>query len=247
MTAVGAEPGGEGGESGDVIGGASAVGARAVGVGVLVNIEDEVGLAAVQVGDLVESSSRAVVDKLGSVGPVIAGQQNQVLGGSGLADGGDSSLDGGGPGVDVLEIMGLVHDTESDLGLRSVLGGQLRPDGGELGVGGAAAAADDGTVPAGVVVEVDDTQLSAGVQAVCNLGVVLRKERAVEVAAEGIANEVLPADGETEGIELIILDEVVHLGLTSGAGVLVSTRAAVGINTEVEASDVDTGVLHLAL
>ena len=69
LTAVGAEPRGELGEAGDVGGGgnASRVGAAVVRVRVLVDVENEVGLAAVEVGDLVEGSSRAIVDKVSSV------------------------------------------------------------------------------------------------------------------------------------------------------------------------------------
>jgi hypothetical protein len=176
--------------------------------------------------------------------PVVTGQQNQVLSGAGLADSSDSGLDGGGPGVDVLKIMGLVHETESDLGLRSILGSKLRPDRGELSVGGTTAAANNLTVPAGVVVEVEDTELGAGVQAVGHLLVVLGEEGGVEVATELAVDKVLPANGETESVELVVLDEVLHLGLTGGSGVDVAAGGStVGVHTEIEASNVDTGVL----
>jgi hypothetical protein len=180
--------------------------------------------------------------------PVVTGQQNQVLGGTSLADGSDSSLDGSSPSVDVLKIMGLVHDAESDLRLGSILGSQLRPDGSELSVGGTTAAANNLAVPAGVVVEVEDAELGARVQAVGHLLVVLGEEARVEGAAEVLVDEVLPADGETEGVELVVLDEVVHLGLTGGSRVdEAAGGSTVGVHTEIEASDVDTGVLILVL
>jgi hypothetical protein len=176
--------------------------------------------------------------------PVVTGQQNQVLGGTGLADSSDSSLDGGGPGVDVLKIVGLVHETESDLGLRSVLGSKLRPHRGELSVGGTTAAANNLAVPAGVVVEVEDTELSTGVQAVGHLLIVLGEEGGVEVTAELAVDKVLPANGETESVELVVLDEVLHLGLTGGSRVDVAAGGStVGVHAEIEASNVDTGVL----
>ena len=100
LTLVGAEPVAEGGEGGDVVGGAGGVGAGAVGVEVLVDVEDQVVGGAVEVGDLVEGGGGAVVDEGAGVGPLVAGEEELVAGGAGLADGGDGSLDGSGPGVD---------------------------------------------------------------------------------------------------------------------------------------------------
>jgi len=100
LALVGAEPVAEGGEGGDVVGGAGGVGAGAVGVEVLVNVEDQVVGGAVEVGDLVEGGGGAVVDEGAGVGPLVAGEEELVLGGAGLADGGDGGLDGRGPGVD---------------------------------------------------------------------------------------------------------------------------------------------------
>jgi hypothetical protein len=60
--------------------------------------------------------------------------------------------------------------------------------------------------------------------------------------------QVLPADGETEGVELVVLDEVVHLGLTGGSRVdEAAGGGTVGVHAEIEASNVDTGVLILVL
>ena len=54
-----------------------------------------------------------------------------------------------------IHVVGLVHDTEDDLGLRSIFRGELRPEADELIVSnGSVALADDLAVPAGVVVDV---------------------------------------------------------------------------------------------
>jgi hypothetical protein len=100
LALVGAEPGAEGVEGFDVVGGAGGVGAGAVGVEVLVDVEDQVVGAAVEVGDLGEGGGGAVVDEGAGVGPLVAGEEELVGGGAGLADGGDGSLDRLGPGVD---------------------------------------------------------------------------------------------------------------------------------------------------
>jgi hypothetical protein len=69
LATVGAEPASELGETGNVVRGGDTgrVGARVVGIGVLVNIEDKVGLASVKVGDLVQGSGRTVIDEVRSV------------------------------------------------------------------------------------------------------------------------------------------------------------------------------------
>jgi hypothetical protein len=100
LALVGAEPGAEGVEGVDVVGGAGSVGAGAVGVEVLVDVEDQVGGAAVEVGDLGQGGGGAVVDEGAGVGPLVAGEEELVGGGAGLANGGDGGLDGLGPGVD---------------------------------------------------------------------------------------------------------------------------------------------------
>ena len=90
----------------DVVGGASGVGARSVGVEVLVHIEDEVGGAAVKVGDLRELITGAVGDESAGVGPLVARKENLVLGGTSLADGGHCGLNGGTPALDVHVVLG---------------------------------------------------------------------------------------------------------------------------------------------
>jgi hypothetical protein len=90
----------------DVVGGASGVGARSVGVEVLVHVEDEVGGAAVKVGDLGELVTGAVGDESAGVGPLVAGKENLVLGGTSLADSGHSGLNSASPALDVNVVLG---------------------------------------------------------------------------------------------------------------------------------------------
>ena len=260
---VGAEPVAEGGEGCDVVGGAGGGGAGAIGVEVLVDVEDEVVGAAVEVGDLVKSGGGAVVDEGAGVGPLVAGEEELVLGGAGLADGGDGGLDGRGPGVDgdiVLkesrsvrrreyrdaeawsshgDTYRLVHEAKGDLVVALVLGSNLRPKAGELSVSGTALA-NDLAVPAGVVVDVDNAESSAGGQAVLDLGVVDSPVGGAKGAADRLVDEELPADGDTEGVEAVVRDEVVHLVEAILAGSLAGARAASAISA---AAEVETGDL----
>jgi hypothetical protein len=100
------EPRAESLEDSDVVGGAGGVGAGSVGVKVLVHVEDEVGGAAVKVGDLGELIAGAVGDEGAGVGPLVAGKENLVLGGTSLADGGHGGLNGGSPALDVNIMLG---------------------------------------------------------------------------------------------------------------------------------------------
>jgi hypothetical protein len=95
------EPRAESLEDVDVVGGAGGVGAGTIRVKVLVHVEDEVGGAAVKVGDLGKLIAGAVGDESTGVGPLVAGKENLVLGGTSLADGGNGGLNGGTPALDV--------------------------------------------------------------------------------------------------------------------------------------------------
>jgi hypothetical protein len=211
------------------------VGAGSVGVEVLVHVEDQVGGAAVEVLDFGESGAGAVGDVRRSVGPLVAGEEDLVGGGAGLADGGHGGLDGGGPGVDG-DIVRLVHEAESDLVVALVLGSDLGPDAGEVVVGGSALA-DNGAVPASVVVQVNDAKGGARSQAALDLSIVDLPVSSVQGAADGV-DKVLPADGETEGVEAVVFNKVVHLVETSLARVddVAGGASTVGAATEVETS-----------
>lgn len=85
-------------------------------------------------------------------GPVIARDEDHLARGARIADGRHDELDRVGPGVDVGDVVGFVHDAEDDLGAGGVFLRQLGPERDELVVG-RAALADDLAVPAGVVVD----------------------------------------------------------------------------------------------
>ena len=192
LAAVGAQVGGQRGEVvGDVIRDAVGVGAGAVAVEVLVDVVDELGGRAVGVLDGGERG-RGVGDEAARRGVVGAGEQDELRGGAGGADGGHHPLQGDGPRGHG-EVVGLVHRAEDDVGLAGVLGRELAPDGVELRVRGAALP-DDAAVPAGVVVQVDDA-VGAGCQAGLHELIVAGEEGGVEGAAERVGDEVLPAHG----------------------------------------------------
>ena len=192
------------------------------------------------------------------MGPLVAGEENLVAGGAGLADGGHGGLDGGGPLVDVdivlekesvqrsrnetlkLEALigntyRLVHKAERNLSVALVLGGNLRPDAGELSVS-RSALANNSAVPAAVVVEVDDAERSAGCQAALNLLIEDSPVGGAEGAADSVVDEVLPADRDTESVETVVLDEVVHLveAVLAGVDIAASGASAVGATAEIE-------------
>ena len=137
----------------------------------------------------------------------------------------------------------LVHDAKGDLVVALVLGGNLRPKAGEVSVGGTALA-DNLAVPAGVVVDVDNTESSAGGQAVLDLLVVDSPVGGAEGTADLVVDEELPADGDTEGVETVILDEVVHLVEAVLAGCEAGARVASAISA---AAEVETGDLCAVL
>ena len=88
-------------ERSHVVMSASSVRTAVVRVEVLMHVEDEVGGAAVEVGDFAESGSRAVLDVVRSGCVVGAGKEDLLGGGAGFADGCHGGLDGGCPFVDV--------------------------------------------------------------------------------------------------------------------------------------------------
>lgn len=162
------------------------------------------------------------------------------------ADGGDSGLDGLGPGRDG-QVVGLVHDAEDDVGVVGVLGGKRRPESGELVVG-RAALADDLAVPAGIVVDVQDA-LGPGGEAARHQVVVVGEVGGVEVTADDAVGEVLPADAETEHVQVVVAREVLHLRRTGAGrdvGDAIHSTLAVGVAAKVKACDVDAGIRRVA-
>ena len=95
-----------------------------------------------------------------------------------------------------------------------------------------------------IVVQVDDAR-RAGVQARLDERVVLDEVVFVEVAADDLVREELPADGQAEHVEAVVVDKVLHLARAVVAVVLEQRRpggaggaVAVGVAAEVETGDV---------
>ena len=132
----------------------------------------------------------------------------------------------------------LVHDAKGDLVVALVLGSNLRPKAGEVSVSGTALA-NDLAVPAGVVVDVDNAERSAGGQAVLDLFVVDGPVGGAEGAADLVVDEELPANGDTEGVEAVVLDEVVHLveAVLVGGEAGAAVASTIGTAAEVETGD----------
>lgn len=131
----------------------------------------------------------------------------------------------------------LVHHTESNLGVALVFGSNLRPKARELGIG-RAALSNDSAVPAGVVVDVDNAHGRTSVQAALDLLIKSRPVLRVESTANTVHKE-LPAHRNAEGVEAVVVDEVLHLVETGLAGVdnAASGASAVSSATKIEASD----------
>jgi hypothetical protein len=133
---------------------------------------------------------------------------------------------------------GLVHQAKGNSGVALVLGRDLRPKAGELGVC-RSALANDSTVPTGIVVDVDNAKRSTGVQAALDQLVVRGPVVGVEGAAEVVVEQVLPSDRKAEGVQAVVLDEMLDLvdadlaGIDNVGGLASSVDGA----TEVESSD----------
>ena len=226
-----------------MVAGALSVGTRVVAVEVTVDVEDDLVGRAVGVLDLEER--RTAGSGEGTRGCVVSSGDEDHLGlGACLADGVDGSLGGVGPGGHG-EVVGLVHQAESDLALRRVLGRDLGPDISELVVGWAALA-DDLAVPAGVVVEVDEAD-SAGGQAALDELVVGSSDSGIKGTTELVADKVLPSDGKTVDVKLVILGEVLHLSNSVRTGVDVGSAAGSRcVASEIETSNVHTSILGLS-
>jgi len=106
--------------------------------------------------------------------------------------------------------MGLVHDTEGNLGFLAVLLCQLLPYVCQLRIG-RSTLANNLAVPSSIVVNVEDTQRRTRAQAPFHEAIVLGEVVGVQLATELIVEQKLPADGKTESIERVVLDEVIHL------------------------------------
>lgn len=233
----------------DVVGGALLVLARVVDVEVLVQIEQQAVGSAVGVGDLAEQVGALVGHKVGGAGKVVAGEEDDLRLGAGLADGGDGGLAGVGPFRRV-EVVRLIHQTKDDLFVVGVLFGNVGPELGKRVVRGSALA-DDALVVAGKVVQVNHA-VGARVEARLHEGVVALPALGVEGAAALVVGEELPGDGQAEDVELVVLYKVLHLGLAVGAAIVLEGQChrlertgAVNVAAKVDAGHGDAEVLQL--
>lgn len=116
---------------------------------------------------------------------------------------------GGGGKRRLHTVVGFVHQTHDDLCVTGVLRCQLTPQIGEVVVGRPSALANDGSIPASVVVNVYDA-VCTGFQAPLDQLVVSAQVAGVQGCSEGVL-KILPGDGETEDVELVDLGKVGHL------------------------------------
>lgn len=87
----------------------------------------------------------------------------------------------------------LVHQTKSDLVVSLVLRRNLRPETGELGVSGTTLT-HDGTVPASIVVNVNNAKRGTRVQAALDQPIVGLPVVGIEGATKVVVEKELPSD-----------------------------------------------------
>ena len=190
------EPLGNGLEALDIVGCAFAVRARVVDVEILVKVHEQAVVTAVRVCNVGESLGASSGHKCLGTGKVGAGKQDDLRRSAGVSDTGDDFLAGTGPDVDV-QVMRLVHEAKDDLVIVGVLLGQANPEIDEVLVG-RTALADDATVPAAKVVDVNHA-VGARVEAGLHEKVKVAKVGVVELAADLVIDNVLPRSCYMEG------------------------------------------------
>ena len=121
--------------------------------------------------------------------------------------------------VGELTLVRLVHDAHYYFILLRILCRQLAPQTGEVTVFGSTLT-NDLSVPAGVVVNIDNT-VSTSDQTSLDQGVVFGEIRRVQRATDLIIDEVLPPNGQSERVQTIVVNEVLHLTRTILTVVLV--------------------------
>lgn len=107
--------------------------------------------------------------------------------------------------------MRLVHEPEDDVFIVAVLLGQLTPEGDEIIIRDfSATLSNEVAIETGKVVHVHDAG-SAGVQACLDEIVKCLEVVGVKIAAQLVVHKELPANRQTEGIEAVVVDEMLHL------------------------------------
>lgn len=162
---------------------------RVILIQILVQVKVQAVPAAIRVGNLVQRIRTARDHEGLDIREVGAGQQNQVVGGAGLADGRHGGLARLRP-AHHLEAVRLIHDTKGHPIVVGVEPGQLGQEGGEDGVG-RAALGDHSAVVAGKVVDVDDA-VCARVETGLHELVEDAKILLVQSAAKVVVEQVLP-------------------------------------------------------
>lgn len=137
----------------------------------------------------------------------------------------------------------LIHQTEGDLVVVLVLSRNLRPKTSELSIG-RTSLSNDRAVPTSVVVDVDNAKGGAGVQATLDLFVVGREVVGVKGAAEVVVQQELPSHRNTEGVQAIVVDKVLHLVDASLAWIDDTRRLARAIDGAAKVESCDLSWHH---
>ena len=98
-----------------------------------------------------------------------------------------------------------------------------------------------------------DNAVCASVQTSLNESIVFSEIIFVDISTKNVVRQELPSHRQTENVEAIIIDEVLHLSLSIMAIVLkqrwpsgASGATSVGVASKVKSSDVDTCEAELA-
>ena len=160
-------------------------------VEILMRLIDQFGGGPVIILDGRQSRGRGSLKSTDSV-VISAGEKDHLGRGAVMTNGFDGNLNAGSPGGHV-EIVRLVHQAEDDVALRGVFPRELGPETGELLIRWSSLT-DDATVPAGVVVHVEDAEGACCETCLHDL-VVGVEEGLVQWTSEIVVDEVLPSDG----------------------------------------------------
>lgn len=107
-------------------------------------------------------------------------------------------------------------------------------------------------VPASIVVDINDA-CGSGVEAGLHKVVVFREVRVDQRSAKDVVSEELPANRQTEGVETIVLNEMIHLSFAVVAIVFEQwwpscgcLAVTIGVAAKVKSGDIDSIVLEMA-
>ena len=102
-------------------------------------------------------------------------------------------------------------------------------------------------IPASVIMKINDTRSSRS-QASLDEIIIFLQVSVIDRTSKDVVRQELPADGQAEHVEAVVVDEVLHLSCTICSVVFREGRpgsrrltGSVRVASEVEASDVDSG------